>query len=200
MELVTKSQYARMRNREPSAVSNWIAGGKLAPPALVQQDGKELIDVAAADAMLAERLDPSQQLAQDTPIETELDDDDAELLDDIETKVGSSKSGSITETRRYLTAKAEEKELDVERKKRAMMADSGRWLETAVAEKAFAQKLAAIFTDLEAWVSAAGEELATELGTDIRATTLALRESMRRFRERQAAREEEAAERSDAAA
>ena len=65
MELVSKSVYAQMRGRGPSAVSNWIKDGKLEPPA-VTDDG--LINVPLADAMLAARLDPSQQLAQDRPI------------------------------------------------------------------------------------------------------------------------------------
>lgn len=195
MQLVTKSAYARLRNRAPSAVSNWIADGKLTPPAVVD----DMIDVALADAQLAERLDPSQQLAQERPLSGADLDDDADADEDPLLEGSTAGAASSRDaTKRYLQAKAEEKELEVERRKRNMMAESGRWMETAAAERAFGQKLSAIFTDMEAWVNQAGEELANTLGTDLRATTLALRDSLRAFRERQAQREENAAKPSDA--
>ncbi len=181
--LVMKSEYAQMRGRKPSAVSNWIADGKLEAPAITE-DGQ--INVALADAMLAERLDPTQQLAQSRPLAGDLvDEDDADLLEEV-TKTSSTTRDA---PRRYLDAKAEEKELDVERKRRQQAAEAGKWVETAQVVAVWNRNMAAVFTDLEAWVTQAGEELATKLETDPRLTTLALRESLRQFRERQAARE-----------
>ncbi|MGE4063628.1 MAG: hypothetical protein AB7E79_09695 [Rhodospirillaceae bacterium] len=66
--IVDKGTYARMRQRTPAALSHWIRDGKLTPPALVCRDGRELVDVAAADEQLAAVLDPSQQLARPHPI------------------------------------------------------------------------------------------------------------------------------------
>src|ERR1700693_373193 len=59
--VVSKSQYAALRNVSLPTVSNWIARGLLTHPAL-RPDGT--IDVDAADLHLRARIDPTRSLAQ----------------------------------------------------------------------------------------------------------------------------------------
>lgn len=66
--VVTKGQYARLKNRAPSAVSNWIAEGKISRDALIGEGRNARVWVEKADADLAVSLDPAQQAAQELPI------------------------------------------------------------------------------------------------------------------------------------
>jgi hypothetical protein len=66
--IVTKAAYAALRNRSPSAVSNWISKGRISPAALIGVGTRAKIWVERADADLAARLDPGQQDAQVRPI------------------------------------------------------------------------------------------------------------------------------------
>ena len=74
-----------------------------------------------------------------------------------------------------------------------MQADAGRWMETEDAKKAWTQAFSGFLTDLDAWANQLGEELANELGTDLRDTTLKVRDKLRAFRERQANKTDAAA-------
>jgi hypothetical protein len=76
--LVSKSEYARLRGRAPSAVSNWIAEGKLKPPALVGSGPRAKVDVAQADRQLGALLDLGQQLAQERPVASAASGDDGD--------------------------------------------------------------------------------------------------------------------------
>lgn len=60
MTVVSKSQYAALRNVALQTVSTWIAREQLTEPALLS-DGN--IDVAAADLQLRERIDPTRSIA-----------------------------------------------------------------------------------------------------------------------------------------
>lgn len=66
--IVTKTEYARMRGRDASRVSRWIAEGKITPAALVGEGIRARIWVEQADADLDRNLDLGQQLAQ--PVST----------------------------------------------------------------------------------------------------------------------------------
>jgi hypothetical protein len=66
--VVTKGEFARLKGRTPSAVSNWIADGKITPAALIGKGPRARIWVERADADLAASLASGQQLAQANPI------------------------------------------------------------------------------------------------------------------------------------
>jgi hypothetical protein len=60
-QIVSKSQFAAMRNVSPGRVSQWIAAGQIGPEALVGEGRDARIRVDVANAQLCERLDPSQR-------------------------------------------------------------------------------------------------------------------------------------------
>lgn len=157
MPRVTKSTYAKMRNRAPSAVSNWIADGKLKAPALVEDDGAELVDVELADAMLAAELDPRQQAAPDDP-----------------------------DNRRFVKARADRMEAEAEGLVRRRQEETGKWLEAEAARRAFGREIAAAITETEAWLMPTAEILAAEIGAERKAVLVILRREWRAFRARQA--------------
>ena len=66
--LVTKAQYAALKGRRASSVSNWIRWGKISKRALVGDGVRARIWVEQADRDLLLTLDPSQQAAQARPI------------------------------------------------------------------------------------------------------------------------------------
>jgi len=65
---MTKKQYAAYKQRKPSAVSNWIANGRITQAALIGGGNRAKIWVEQADRDLASRLDVGQQEAQLHPI------------------------------------------------------------------------------------------------------------------------------------
>ena len=65
--IVTKAQYAALKGRKPSNVSNWIREGKITHLALVGSGVRAQIWVEQADHDLLCTLDPSQQAAQARP-------------------------------------------------------------------------------------------------------------------------------------
>lgn len=67
-EIVTKSQFARLIQRDPAFVTRAIADGKLTGEALVGNGRAARIRVSAARAQLGAALDLGQQLAQRAPI------------------------------------------------------------------------------------------------------------------------------------
>lgn len=169
---VTKSAFAALIGRSPGRISQFIAEGKLTAPAL-RADGK--IDPLLGAKQLRVVLDPSQQLGLV---------DQPPLLDDEPDE--KKEPGKVSDQNRYLKLKADERELDVEVKRRRMAADSGRWMETAPAARDFARDLATIFTDLEAWVMTCGQDLADALAVDPRTATLTVKKSLHKFRAGQA--------------
>jgi hypothetical protein len=105
----TKSEFAHRIGRTPGRITQLITEGKLSSPA-VTPEGR--IVVALAKAQLKDRLDPTQQLGRDAPI-----GGDDQLLGAAadEEAAGEKPLGARpTDTTRYLKAKADERELEVE--------------------------------------------------------------------------------------
>lgn len=67
-EIVSKSQFARLVNRNPSQVTRWIEDGKIFGPALDGEGRGARIVVSEAKHQLGLTLDASQQMAQPTPL------------------------------------------------------------------------------------------------------------------------------------
>ena len=65
--IVSKSEFAAMKKRGPSAISNWIAAGRITAAALVGSGARARIWVEQAELDLSRRLDPGQQEAQAHP-------------------------------------------------------------------------------------------------------------------------------------
>jgi len=185
MPLVTKSTYARMRDRAPSAVSNWIADGKLKAPALVQDDnGDEMVDVDKADAMLAAELDPSQQAAQKHPIGVAQIPAEVAEAASAEPKV----EPEDPDNRRFIRARADVKEAEAEGLRRKRLEETGKWYVAEEADAAHAKDLGAAIAETEAWLlGTLSERFAAELNVERAAAIGILRREWRAFRERQAA-------------
>ena len=59
-EVVSKGQFAALRNVSPSRVSQWISEGKIKPDALVGEGRNAKINVAVATRQLRDSLDIGQ--------------------------------------------------------------------------------------------------------------------------------------------
>jgi hypothetical protein len=66
--ILTKGEYAALKRRGPTAVSNWIAAGRITPAALLGTGGRAKVWVEQADRDLARSLNPGQQDRQRHPI------------------------------------------------------------------------------------------------------------------------------------
>lgn len=140
-ETVTKGEFAQMVNRAPSAVSNWIAAGKLSGPALEGEGRSARIVVPEALRQLGMRLDVGQQLAQPRP-------------------VGATASRAPSQFRpavedaqeRLAAAKAEREELALERERAEAKARDGQWLPTTQARAEFASALHQVIRTTEVWL------------------------------------------------
>jgi hypothetical protein len=60
MTRLSKGNYARMKDRTPQAISNWIKRNMISPAALIGEGSAAEIWVEQADADLARGLDPAQ--------------------------------------------------------------------------------------------------------------------------------------------
>lgn len=170
--LVGKGEFAKMVGRSAAAVSQWIASGKLAPPALVGEGRFAKIDVDAALAQLGLSLDLGQQLAQSRPI---LGTDRPAL------------EGVNDDQARLLKARADREALalEMDRAKAAEMA--GRWLDTAAAEAAWSTHLAGLVQAFDTWlVTTAAADVVSVVagGGGPREAAKVLRDGFRELRRR----------------
>jgi hypothetical protein len=171
--ILTKAAYARLREVDPSAVSQWIKRGKLRAPALTP-DGR--IVVAEADQQLREELDLSRSLSRGGP---------RSLLDAPETGVADNSPNpprSEDPARAKARVALEIAELDRDEKRRRADLQRGVYIAAdqvrAERGRALQQMLAAI----DGWL---GADLPAALGLD-QAVAVRLRQEWRRFRQRQA--------------
>ena len=63
--IMSKSRYAKSKGRSLSALSHWIATGKISRAALLGEGVRARIWVEQADANLERNLDPNQQYYQE---------------------------------------------------------------------------------------------------------------------------------------
>lgn len=190
--LMSKGEYARYKERAPSAVSNWIAEGRLVPPAIIGEGQRAKVWVEEADRQLAEGLDPSQQNAQARPIEPTPPagsggKPDYEVPDDI---------------RRKRKADADAAELTAEAQRRKLLADEGRWIEASDAKRAWGAELTRLVTEVDTFVSnKLANVIADEFELDRKAVATVIRKAYRGFRSEVADRARgELAERQEAIA
>lgn len=189
--LITKAEYAAKCERSPSAVSHWIASGRLRAPALVGQGRYAKIDWRLADRMLAEELDTSQQLAQATAVgfDDVDEDDDDELIEDFRSVPASRGRAAPAQQpvqnedrRRQLKARADREEHAAQLAQIQLQKESGRWMEVDAATRAWAKQSATIIDRIEGSFSQLAEELAAAEEKDARSIQVALRAWFRSIR------------------
>jgi hypothetical protein len=147
--VVTKAKYAELKSRKPSAISNWIADGKISKAALVGEGVRARIWVEQADADLQRSLDPSQQGAQAVPVApTPTSVQTPEPGDGIRPKPVTTTTED-EDLRRRRKADADKAEHDAETARRRNAVDEGRWIEAADAAKEWARELAQRLADFE---------------------------------------------------
>lgn len=184
--IVTKGKFAKLVARTPSAVSNWIAEGKLSGDALVGEGHRARINVEVALEQLGVTLDLSQQLAQRSPVLNMPRHGDDELPLSIPGQVpASSVSRPSSDQERLLKAKADREELELRMARAKAEEQAGRWMLTAEAREVWAQQLSAVLQAVETWlITGAAPKVAAIGGTDPREVARELRNGFRELRQR----------------
>lgn len=139
---VTKGEFARMVGRAPSAISNWIADGKLSGAALDGEGRSARVVVSEAMRQLGTKLDARQQMAQAQPVETG--------QGFVRAAPGRGAVGDAQE--RLAEAKAEREELALIRERADAKARDGHWLPTDQARAEFAAVLHQAIRTTEVWL------------------------------------------------
>lgn len=194
--IVTKCEFAAMKGRKPSALSNWIADGKITAAALVGSGVRARIWVEQAERDLARSLDPSQQIAQERPISLTAPAASGEAW---AAPVAAPQSSLPVQAededlRRRRRADAETAEHNAEFARLRNEKEAGRWVVAAEAQKAFARKLSEFTGEVETWATQKlARELADRHGLDWRKISADVRAAWRTFRGEEA----DAAERRD---
>jgi hypothetical protein len=194
--VVTKGEFARRKNRGPSAVSNWISSGKISEAALVGKGNAAKIWLERAEADLAASLDPSQQLMQASPILPaaaqalpQMADPPAPMpsLSPGLPPPPAAKTGQPSEREldlaRRAKADADRAEHDAEAARRKLLVDEGKYVIAEDAARAWGRELAKLMSEIETFMSSTlSRELAERHGLDWKALTVEMREAFRKFR------------------
>jgi hypothetical protein len=189
--VVTKAEYAALKGRGPSAVSNWIAEGKITPTALVGEGVRARIWVEQADRDLALRLDPSQQAAQAQPVMPATvplapSEQPANLPLELPQQSHPFHSGAggqntdDADLRRKRKADADRAEHDAEAARRKNALDEGRWIDAAEAAREWGRELARIRTETETFLfTTLARSLGDRFGLDWKAVAVLMRDQYR---------------------
>lgn len=161
-EVISKGAYASRIGKRPSAVSNYIARGKLSGAALTA-DGR--IAVAEADRQLALTLDPGRG----RPIQV------------IDTTSAGALVREESPAARRARAVAEMAELDLEQRRRRLAEAAGYYVAAEQVRANRGRALAQLLAAVDNWLPEVAAELALS-----RDELAAMRASWRRFRARQA--------------
>lgn len=175
--LMSKSEFAARRGVQPSAVSNWIATGRLTSEALVGTGRYAQIDVAEAERQLAATLDPAQQLGRPAPALTPAA---------VPTQPAELPLRGNGDAERYAAARADQAEMAAERERRRLLAEQGHYTEAEAARAAWSRQVAGLVAALEQWMPRLAETVALELGCDRAAARSLLLRELRAFRGAQA--------------
>ncbi len=177
--VVTKSAFAAMKGRDPSAVSRWIAEGKISAAALKGTGVRARIIVERAERDLAGALDFGQQLAQDRPVLPLAD------APGIDANRGEPRDVSADDhlTRRRVELDLERRELENAQARRRAAVDEGRWIAAADARQAWGQELTTVLAEVETFIGGVlARELAARHGLDWKALSVEIRDLWRGHR------------------
>lgn len=173
--IVTKQEFAQRKGRAPSAISNWIAAGKISKLALVGDGVRARIWVEQAEADLAMSLDPSQQAAQDVP--ATLPTTAGPTLQPRSTTIDDE------DLRRRRKADADRAEHEAEQARRRLAIDEGRYIVAEDAARAWGRELARLMSDTETFLfSSLARSVADRHGIDFKQLAVFMREEFRKFR------------------
>lgn len=161
-DVVSKSEYARMRSRSPAAISHWIRDGRLHGPAFVGVGRSARVVVAEADRQLARLLDPSQQAVQPA--------------------AAAPDATVVTDRDKYLEARARREQLEVERAELRMKAEQRQWFRREDIAAEVNRQLDELRRRLDELAQREAEMLEREFGLPVREATLALRRVHRTVR------------------
>lgn len=158
---MTKQEFAAHKKRKPSAISNWIADGKISAAALVGEGVRARIWVEQAERDLEIGLDPGQQSAQALPAASVEDED----------------------LRRRRRADADRAEHDAEAARRRLAVDEGRYVLAHEAAREWTRALSKLISEIETFLSTTlARGLADKHGLDWKELTVDMREKFRLFR------------------
>lgn len=182
--IVTKGEFARMKNRAPSAISNWIADGRITQAALVGSGVRARIWVEQAERDLSRNLDPSQQIAQDHPLSLTAPAADAPAAPSPAPASAPLPAPAEDEDlRRRRRADADSAESQAKLNRLKIEREAGRWVEAAEVQKVFARDLAASITEAETWATQTlARALGDRFGLDWRELAVVIRDSWREHR------------------
>ena len=188
--VVSKGEFARLKQRGPSAVSNWIKDGKISPAALIGKGNAAKIWVEQAERDLAASLDPSQQVIQAAPIlptsapVPDLPLDAAPIAAaPVARQAPALQTDRELDLARRTRADADRAELDLELARRKMAVDEGRYVEAAEAARSYGRELAKLLSETETFLfSTLAREIANAHGIDWKTLAVSMRESYRKFR------------------
>lgn len=167
-QIVTKSEFARLKGRTAQCVSKWISTRKITENALVGVGVRAKIDVELAEADLTRTLDPVEQGKLERPLVPS--GNSAEVID-------------LEIIRRKRLADAERAEHEAEAARRKNAVDEGRWVDVEEATKVWGRELSQIVADFETFLTnVAARKFAEAHGLDWKATSIELRNLFRAHR------------------
>lgn len=178
--IITKGEFAKLKGRAPSAISNWIADGRITAAALVGSGVRARIWVEQAERDLARNLDPSQQIAQDRPVSMTAPAGGG-APEAPAAPLPAPAEDEDLRRRRRADAESAEHQAELLRMKRER--EAGRWVEAADAQKRFSAELVKFVTEVETWAAQKlARTLAEKHGLDWRTLSADVRASWREFR------------------
>jgi hypothetical protein len=193
--IVPKLEYARMRDRHPSAISHWIRTRKLTAPALVGTGRNARINVAEADRQLADTLSLSHQLG--TAIREPGRDifaTPAAAPSVAAEPLPPSEPTTPSDQARLLRARAEREEFAAQKAAAEAQANNGTWVVRADSDREHGRRLAEAITTIERWLPELAQKLVAAPPTDVRAASIMLRTEFRALRATMAGEARTAAE------
>lgn len=151
--IVTKADYAALKKRTPSAISNWIADGKITKAALVGDGVRAKVWVEQADADLLRSLDPAQQSAQIAPVAASSPLPlEQGLSPGPLTSPRAAASSDDEDLRRRRKADADRAEHEAEAARRKLAVEEGRWVDAAEAAKVWGRELSTLLSKTETFL------------------------------------------------
>jgi hypothetical protein len=174
--IVTKREYARMKQRCPSAISNWIAAGRLTPAALIGSGMRARIWVEQADRDLARRLDPGQQDAQEHPI-----------VADASSSLSNGSSGGLEVVDEVRQARLDQLRLQNQKLAEDAALRAGRYILAADVTRELGRSNAMLMSMWDGWLSELCQTLAGQFSIPFRDVLHATNKCYRDLRTRAAA-------------
>lgn len=180
--VLSKTEFAKLKQRSPACVTKWLKLGKISPAALIEVDGIQKIIVEQAERDLSRSLDPAQQFAQENPaIGMTLPTASSEAS--VPAAPSPRRAADDDDLARKRKADADRSEEEAIAARRRNAAEEGRWVEADAAQKEFNKEMAALFAGFESFLF---NDVARDVGNrhscDWKAEATHLRQIFRAYR------------------